>query len=286
MKPDRPSTTASIVALNRAAAHGATRIRGFDDPIAAALLPPSMRLLLPLARLGSRRFTQSPRWSDRVARAVFGPNVEAVPLRTVAIDAWLRESPPAQFVILGAGLDARAWRLPELKDSVVFEVDHPATQRYKRERVGSLPPLARDHRFVTVNFERDSLEERLEAAGHDRARPTSWLWEGVVPYLRPEAIRETLRVLKARSAAGSSLAATYSVPVFGRIPPQLFGLFGEPFLTAWSPEQMAAELRSSGWQATDDTGVLEWVARFGGVQPTRLSSRWVWPERLVVATAV
>jgi methyltransferase (TIGR00027 family) len=283
MKPDRPSTTAAIVALHRAAAHGATKIRGFDDPIAAGLLTPSMRLLLPYAHFRSRQFTHSRRPSQRAARALLGPSAEAVPLRTVAIDACLRENPPGQFVILGAGLDARAWRLPELKNTTVFEVDHPATQRYKRERVKELTPLVRDHRFVAVNFERDSLDERLGAAGHDRTQPTFWLWEGVMPYLWPAAIRATLGVVKARSVPGSRLAATYAVPVLGRTPPAIFGLFGEPFVTAWTPEQMRDELQALGWHVTEDSGVLEWVDRFGGVQPNRISRLWVWPERLVVA---
>src|SRR5262249_57869022 len=68
--------------------------------------------------------------------------------RTVAIDEAIRESPAGHLVILGAGLDGRAWRLPELAGTVVFEVDHPASQQAKQARAAQLPVLAGQLRFV------------------------------------------------------------------------------------------------------------------------------------------
>ena len=90
--------------------------------------------------------------------------------RTVAIDAELRNPVAPQVVILGAGLDGRAWRMRELATSLVFEVDHPDTQQQKLQRVASLAREARDIRFVPVDFGR-GLAPALEAAGHDPRLP-------------------------------------------------------------------------------------------------------------------
>src|SRR5207253_10743350 len=115
----------------------------------------------------------------------------------------------SQLVILGAGLDGRAWRLSSLSNARVFEVDHPDTQAYKRERLGALKPAAKQVDFVPVDFEADSLEASLLRAGHDAAAPTAWVWEGVVMYLTPEAVRSTLKAIAARSAPGSTLIVNY-----------------------------------------------------------------------------
>jgi len=73
--------------------------------------------------------------------------------RTVILDRAITAAPPPeQLVILGAGLDSRAWRLDDLKDTVVFEVDHPSTQAWKRERSAPVPYKAKDVRFVAMDF--------------------------------------------------------------------------------------------------------------------------------------
>ena len=111
--------------------------------------------------------------------------------RTVAIDEAVRAAASPQVVILGAGLDGRAWRMQELRDVTVFEVDHPDSQRVKRARVSALQQVARDVRFVPVDFTRDRLDDALAAAGHDATRPTTWIWEGVVMYLELADIEAT-----------------------------------------------------------------------------------------------
>ena len=145
--------------------------------------------------------------------------VEHLALRTLAIDRVVAASVAKgadQVVILGAGLDARAWRMDAMARAVVFEVDHPSTQRFKRERLGSRTSAGEraraDVRFVEVDFERESLAARLAEAGHDVRRATTWIWEGVTPYLAPEATRATLAIVAVRSAPGSVLAVTYATP--------------------------------------------------------------------------
>src|SRR6266576_3103389 len=97
---------------------------------------------------------------------------EIIVPRTIAIDDAVRKRHSPQLVILGAGLDGRAWRMTELAGADVFEVDHPASQQDKRERAGDLRPLARSLRYVPVDFTRDRLDVALAAAGHQQSVPT------------------------------------------------------------------------------------------------------------------
>ena len=74
--------------------------------------------------------------------------------RTVAIDAAVRTADAPQVVVLGAGLDGRAWRMPELATATVYEVDHPASQEDKRDRTARLTPVAGALHLVPVDFSR------------------------------------------------------------------------------------------------------------------------------------
>jgi methyltransferase (TIGR00027 family) len=96
-----------------------------------------------------------------------------------------------QVVILGAGYDTRAARLPRA-GVTFFEVDHPATQAAKRERLASLAGYPVDNaRYVTCNFEREDPIERLVATGFELGQPALVIWEGVVMYLTEGAVRAT-----------------------------------------------------------------------------------------------
>lgn len=99
-----------------------------------------------------------------------------------------------QIVILGAGLDTYALRNPHSAREIrIHEVDHPATQAWKLERLAeaqiALPPWLL---FVPVDFERDDLGEKLAAAGFEQNSPAFFTWLGVVPYLTQDAIGRTL----------------------------------------------------------------------------------------------
>ena len=186
-------------------------------------------------------------------------------LRTTAIDHALRDAladGAMQLVILGAGYDGRAWRLPELKGVNVFEVDHPATQGDKRSRVSGLPPAEGSVTFVPIDFERDSLDDVLQRAGHDRSSPTCWIWEGVVMYLTHDAMHATLAGIGGRSASGSTLIVNYHTVRRGLIGQLIFRLIGEPQISAWTREEMAGELHSVGFLVREDTGMLDWNERF------------------------
>jgi len=201
--------------------------------------------------------------------------LELVPLRVLAIDAELAEAAAAgvrQVVILGAGLDTRAWRMPALAGSTVYEVDHPASQRWKRGRVARLAPCAGHVRFVPVDFETDDLAAALAAAGHDRLAPTIWVWEGVVVYLTDTALDAGLDGIAARSAPGSRAVIQYNAPGRHRAQDLVFrqgilGLFGEAQVGFRSRETMAAALDHHGLEVTADTGAADWARAVGAPPP-------------------
>ncbi len=130
------------------------------------------------------------------------------------IDEYLKASlaqGTQQLVILGAGYDARAYRFEELKQGVqVFEVDQPATQDAKREKLkrilGRLPAHVT---YVAVDFNTQSLERRLAACGYDEQLKTLFIWQGVTQYLTPEAVDATLAFVANHSGAGSSIIFDY-----------------------------------------------------------------------------
>jgi methyltransferase (TIGR00027 family) len=266
MREGRPSQSSSLVAMVRALADGGmTTAKGFSDPTARSLLPPAWSRTLRFAEWRLERARPAAR--RRVAQGV-----DVVALRTLAIDRFATaalERGVGQVVILGAGLDGRAFRLTGVETADLFEIDHPATQAYKRAKAGSLRPRARSLRYVEVDFERDSLSQRLAEAGHDSGRPTFWIWEGVATYLSDDAMRATLGTVAARSASGSEVVITYSLPaarpflrdvIFGR-------LWGEPQIGRRTPEQMASLVTGAGLVVVEDSGLSDWAEQFEGEGP-------------------
>jgi O-methyltransferase involved in polyketide biosynthesis len=152
--------------------------------------------------------------------------------------------------------------MAELTGVKVFEVDHPATQTDKRARVAKLPAANGIVTFVAIDFEKESIDSVLERAGHDRSAPTCWIWEGVVMYLTRNAIRATLADVGRRSAPGSTLIVNYHTAhrrFFARL---VFRLIGEPQISAWTREEMAADFLSASFVVRDDSGMLDWNERF------------------------
>jgi methyltransferase (TIGR00027 family) len=273
-----PSLTAMMVACARGLPRAA------PDPFAERLLPrPIGAALRSVHSLALRAEIV-----ERAATTLSLGLVTHLLLRTRAIDDAVIAEVTAgvrQLVILGAGLDARAHRMSELAPVSVYEVDHPATQRYKTERSTDLPQKAHALVYVGVDFERDDLEGRLEAAGHRLFEPTMWIWEGVTPYLTREAIGATLDVIARRSHASSVLAMTYGTPEmtsWGGTPkkviPSILRVLGEPFHGLMEPEEAAAMVHARGFDVEDDAGAAEWAERFAHRIPERRIT-----ERLVVA---
>jgi len=268
MKVGTASRTAVLVCQGRAAAHGRIAAGRFDDPTALPILTEAERAPVEQVRSGVVPGTARERVNFEMVRACG----ELMVPRTIAIDDAIRERSSAQLVVLGAGLDGRAWRMDELAGVDVFEVDHPASQADKRERVTPLHLAARSMQFVAVDFSADDLGAVLEDAGHRMSDPTTWVWEGVVPYLTPAEVETTARVVSARSAPGSRLIVNYQMPSFiavvGRIVARGLRLLtrqpdplaDEPRRSSWKPEAMKALLQRHGFTVARDADLVS-IAR-------------------------
>ncbi len=260
MKAERPSRTAHFVALGRAFADaGLSHVPDFHDPTARVFLNEKGKRSLAKTEHAARDGKRS--MGLEAARVM----ADMIALRTAAIDSAVRDAVAGgatQLVILGAGYDGRAWRMPELAGVNVFEVDHPATQNDKRAHVAVLPAAKGIVSFVSIDFERESLDSVLEHAGHDRSAPTCWIWEGVVMYLTRDAMRATLADVGRRSAPGSTLIVNYHTAHRRLVARLLFRLIGEPQISAWTREEMAADLRSVGFIVREDSGMTDWKDRF------------------------
>ncbi|WP_328673858.1 class I SAM-dependent methyltransferase [Streptomyces sp. NBC_00328] len=265
------SRTAVLVCQGRAASDGLAAPGRFADPVAVRLLRAAER-----TPVDEVRSNTPPRgWRERTAYESVRACAEVVVPRTVAIDEALRARATGQLVILGAGLDTRAWRLPELARTDVWEVDHPASQKDKRARLAAgLSATARSVRFTPVDFAVDDLGAALDASGHDPSAPTTWLWEGVVPYLTRNEVRTTAAALAARTVPGSALVVNYQAPsakaAVGRLLTRVLGssiTSGEPWRSLWRPQQMAELLAEFGLRVVSDDNLLALADTLG--IPTR-----------------
>ena len=264
----------------RAVADGRLAVGRFSDPVAAQLLTAEEHSAVELARSSSAPADGRRRLSVESLRAC----AEGVVPRTVAIDDAVREAAHGQVVLVGAGLDSRPWRMPELGAAVVFSVDHPDSQADARQRSTALSPTARGLEYVPADLTRRPLDEALAAAStHDPAAATTWVWEGVVPYLTPEQVEATVAALARRSAPGSVLVVQYQSPsrvaALGR---RVMGLVArlsgaddpmaeEPWRSAWRPQAMAALLARHGFVVRRDEDLLGIATALGSPSTRRRS---------------
>jgi methyltransferase (TIGR00027 family) len=287
MEEGKASGTAVLVCQGRAVAHGRLAVGRFDDPTAGALLRADEAAAVDRARSDE----PAAGWSARIEWEMLRANALGMVPRTVVIDDALRAGPTGQVVLLGAGLDGRAWRLAELAGGDFYEVDHPDSQADKQHRAAALgEPLARRH-LVPVDFRTDDLGAALAVAGHDAGAPTTWIWEGVVPYLTPGEVDATTAVVAARSAPGSRLVVSYQGPsrkaAAGRVLARAMTLVagkpdpmaGEPRRSAWTPETMAALLGRHGFTVDRDEDLFARAADLG----VEMRSRLVGSGRVAVA---
>jgi methyltransferase (TIGR00027 family) len=177
-----------------------------------------------------------------------------------------------QYVILGAGLDTFAYRNPHPEDVLhVFEVDHPATQTWKRARldeIGIAPPVHLT--FAPVDFETQTLEEGLRAAGYDPGESTFFSWLGVTEYLTSDAVTATLRFI-ATASAGSGVVFDYMISpsLLNSVQRSHFDALArrvawaeEPWQAFFDPELLTTDLRGMGFRFVKDQGPEEINARY------------------------
>lgn len=176
-----------------------------------------------------------------------------------------------QVVVLGAGLDTFSLRNPFAQEGVrVFEVDYPATQAWKRDRLAQAGfALPASLTFAPVDFERQSLGEGLAKAGFEHHRPAFFQWLGVVPYLTREAVSATLDFIATIPA--SAVVFDYTEPFEKHAPDRRANLMataaraaarGEPWLSFFNPCELSALLREKGFADIEDLGFAELIGRF------------------------
>jgi methyltransferase (TIGR00027 family) len=178
-----------------------------------------------------------------------------------------------QIVLLGAGLDTFALRNPHAGQGVrVFEVDYPATQGWKRERLkqaGLAVPASLT--FAPVDFERQSLADGLTAAGFQADRPAFFQWLGVVPYLTRETVSQTLDFVA--GVPESEVVFDYAEPFENYPDDRRVNVMevaaraasrGEPWLSLFDPAELSKMLRSKGFGIVEDLGMAEIADRFYG----------------------
>lgn len=256
-----------LVCQGRAAAQGRLAPDRFDDPVAWELLRRDEREVVTRAR---DMVTEEQRHGDVEVQLVRGCAEVVVP-RTLAIDDAVREAGNRQLVVLGAGLDTRAWRLPALAEVAVFEVDHPATQRDKQQRAAGLTPTARSVEFVPVDLSHQALGPALGRSGFDPHAPTTWVWEGVVPYLTETEVQRAARQLGDLSVPGSRLVVNYQAPsvlasagrALVRVSSRLSGrpdvYAHEPHRSSWTAHTLGELLARHGFGVRWDADLLTLV---------------------------
>lgn len=173
-------------------------------------------------------------------------------------------------MVLGSGLDTFAWRNPH-SELRVFEVDHPATQGWKRQ---CMHDAALGHpaalRYVPVDFEHEPLLVRLAAAGFEPDQPACCSWLGVTMYLTREAIFETLRAL-AVLPTGSSVCLDFRVArellnplerAAADMVEQRVAAMGEPMITAFMPDELVQRVLEVGFSQAEVSGPEQLNARY------------------------
>ena len=267
MRDQRSSRTAEYMALFRAVENAQPPARRlFSDPYAIQMLSGALKALTTLARLpGIGRIV--PWFLDLGWPYTRSSGV----VRTRLIDDLVCQSyhdGAGQLVLLGAGFDTRAHRLSEVRGMRVFEVDHPATQVAKRERLNARLgfPSSRHIHYVPMNFEKEDLENKLLNVGFAKGQKTVVVWEGVVSYLSPDAVHEVFCTLARLLAPASRLVFTYvdKRAITGRVKfagarrtDRWVRLSGEPFIFGFDPLELNDYLKSRGFELKSDKSTAE-----------------------------
>ena len=269
MQPGQPSRTALGAAGLRAAHQVLDGAAIFEDPLALRILGADADALLREAEAEKDPYRHRLRWFI-AARSRLADDALAAATKRGA----------SQLVLLGAGLDTTPYRTLPSQDLRIFEVDHPATQAWKRQRLAEAGiPLPAALTFVAIDFERETLADGLAAAGFDPAQQTFFTWLGVVPYLTDEAIFSTLGFI-AGLPGGAHVVFDYVNPpdtmteqgrrAMHEALAARVAAVGERLRNHFDSDVLHVRLKALGFHELEDLGWPEIAARF-------LSSRTVSP---------
>ena len=267
MEPQQPSRTAWGAARHRAVHQLVEGGSIFADPLAVTILGGELAVGLDDALVHEDDTTPASR-----ALRFF------IACRSAYAEAMLAEAVEqrgaSQLVVLGAGFDTFAYRNPYGERLRVFEVDHPATQAWKRARLAEVGIAVPDGlTFVGCDFEREAFAERLLASGFDPQRRSFVFWLGVSMYLTANAIEATL-VAVAGWPGGGEIVFDYAEPPNEGMSEQgraaraaltaRVAAAGEPFTQGVEPTALHARLAEIGYADIADLGPLDLAERFLG----------------------
>ena len=258
MQAGEPSRTALAAAFHRAAHQVLEQGRIFAEPLALRILNEDAAAV---AREAEKRASGRSMRIFIAVRTRFAEDSLAA-----AYERGAR-----QLVVLGAGLDTYAYR-GALRDRLrIWEVDHPATQEWKRRRLADAGiPLPATLTFAPIDFERETLAAGLAAAGFDARAQTFFSWLGVAPYLTEDAVWSTLGFI-AGLCGGAHVVFDYADPPES-LPPamrlaherraaRVAGL-GEAFLSYFESDTLRARLMALGFREVEDLGPPQIAARY------------------------
>jgi methyltransferase (TIGR00027 family) len=185
-----------------------------------------------------------------------------------AVDQGVR-----QYVILGAGLDTFSYRNPYRSEALrVFEVDHPSTQKWKRERLDAAAiAIPTSLTFAAIDFETQTLPQQLRKVGFRADQPAFFSWLGVSMYLTEKDVFATLQSIAGFAAPGSGIVFDYSLLPSMMSSRQLalyqagaarVAAVGEPWKSAFDPQVLAAAATGMGFKVAEDLGPEQINARF------------------------
>jgi methyltransferase (TIGR00027 family) len=269
MQAGAPSRTAYAAAAHRAAHQVLENGRIFSDPLALRILGEEAESIV-------REASADP--SRRRMRLFIAVRTRfAEDALAEAIENGVR-----QLVILGAGLDTYAYRNRNSHPLRIYEVDHPATQAWKRQRLAEESILAPGSlTYASIDFERQTLWDGLAAAGFDRSEQTFFTWLGVVPYLTEQAVWSTLGFI-AGLPGGAHVVFDYSDP-----PETLssehraehdlraahVAALGEAWVNYLEADSLHARLTALGFRTIEDLGPPQIAKRYfpgrAGTPPER-----------------
>jgi methyltransferase (TIGR00027 family) len=258
MKLGKPSRTAWAAAAHRAAHQVLEQGRIFADPLALRILGGEAEAVVDDAKAqpSKRRMRLFVAIRTRFAEDAMA----------VAIGRGVR-----QVVVLGAGLDTYAYRNVHPGGLRLFEVDHPATQAWKRERLRNAAIQEPNSlTFAPIDFEFQTLAQGLASVGFDTTRRTFFTWLGVVPYLTEEAVWSTLGFI-ASLPNGAHVVFDYSDPpdtlssdlrAMHDLRAQRVKTIGEPWLTYFETVKLRTSLAALGFSDIEDLGPGEIARRY------------------------
>ena len=258
MKERQASKTAQRVAMLRAAHQLLDFPKVFDDPVALRIIGKESALALRTDPRQSETSPLSPYLrAFAAARSRYAEDELALGVQRGV----------SQYVILGAGLDTFAYRNPYPEGVLhVFEIDHPTTQIWKRDRLREIGiALPRDLTFAPVDFETQTLAEGLQGAGYEPGKGTFFSWLGVTEYLTTEGVMATLRVI-ASAPVGSEVVFDYMISPALLNPAQRshfdalarrVGSMGEGWKAFFDPALLTKDLRAMGFGYVEDNGPEE-----------------------------